>query len=721
MSNSILISVIVTCHSEGILLHRTLRSVYSNLNTFAKPISYEVIVHADNPTQYTINYLANIQHYFPEVKVYKNNFKDLGLSRNFAISKANGKYIATIDADDLMSTNWLSTSLEFLEKQSRPTFTQSEVTVEFEGRNALILKHGEIDKSTDALLSVYANRWNSVIVAPRSLLIEEPYVANSAGYGYEDWNLNCRFIARGAHCALMPETAIFVRRKRANSEWDRQRQSGAVLRANPLLSLAFVRKLNNPFNYLAATHENALSSRQLRSQVKKLVKRHSLIHKVAKRAKAGLSLFEAPRRPVTIPAWLNNEWREMHEIDRQLFPSKSLLRSLDVYDSITTDHKTAGYLYKTIVDRLAYDRYDYVLFVPWLLRGGADKYAIGYANGIAAAREEKKVLVVSTMPKKSEWQAKLNDGVDYLDFGTISEDMSYEIKHRVMSHLIENAGISHIHIINSEFGYDFVRTYENYIRATNKKVIVTSFSQSVATDGRLYGYSHTHVPLVYELASYITSDNRAVIEMWEAEYGFDKKKMHIHNYPVTPSRQLTPSTGSEDGVFRVLWASRLAPEKLVDLVPKIGALLQGKSICIDMYGTPDHDFKISSLRNLPSNVRYGGAFVDFFELPLEDYDVFLYTSLFDGMPHILLEASVAKLPIVASGVGGIPNFIEDTNGVAVHDIHEPEAYAKEIMRLAEDSDLRARLATHAHQKVTREHGRESYNSAIEKMLDRLSY
>ena len=67
-----------------------------------------------------------------------------------------------------------------------------------------------------------------------------------------------------------------------------------------------------------------------------------------------------------------------------------------------------------------------------------------------------------------------------------------------------------LHILNSELAYDFVRDHETYIKATNKRVIATAYSQSTDETGRIFGFSHSHIPQVYQLLDLITTDNEAV-------------------------------------------------------------------------------------------------------------------------------------------------------------------------------------------------------------------
>lgn len=723
MKNSLhtTISVIVTAHAESILTHRTIRSVRRAIERLPSKWRAEIILHVDNGTEETINYIESNADFLGGVSIYYNQFGDLGSSRNFAIKQANGKYIATIDADDIMSENWLLLALNELERRDNPSIVaHSEFTIEFEGADSFIIKHGAKDTATDTLLSVYANRWNSVIIAPRTLLLENPYTPNTPGYGYEDWNLNCRFIFKGVQNILIPETAIFVRRKRDNSEWLRQIVSMSVLRSNDALSFENIRSLKNPFDQSqVSSHAQDISSK-LKRKAKEIIKSRPALLRTARFIKNTTDQQASKKQQESVlPRWLQTEWMKLHTIDRQIFLSQRLKFSIPTYDTISPDHKFAGSLYKQLVDSLQYNHYDYLIFVPWLVKGGADKYAIEYANTINSLRPDKKVLVVGTLDTESPWQSLLDTEVDFLDFGTITASASVAIKYRLMEHVIENGNISHIHIINSEFGYDFVKTHEKYLRSTNKKVLATSFSQSIDTSGRTFGYSHTHVPQVYDLLSLITSDNQAVIDMWKADYGFNPAKMVVHRQPVAIDKAAAARKHTKSSPITLLWAARIAPEKTPETLLEIAKLLPA-NVTIDMYGSIEKSQQLV-VDSLPDNITYKGTFDGFSSLPLREYDALIYTSLFDGMPNTLLEAAQHALPIIAPRVGGIPEFINNMQtGILIEEPTNAKEYVDAIKKIG-DPSLRSTLAQGAIDKLKTDFSSTAYKNSVSAMLDLVDF
>jgi glycosyltransferase involved in cell wall biosynthesis len=78
------------------------------------------------------------------------------------------------------------------------------------------------------------------------------------------------------------------------------------------------------------------------------------------------------------------------------------------------------------------------------------------------------------------------------------------------------------------------------------------------------------------------------------------------------------------------------------------------------------------LGNIPNASKY-----------LKAFDIFVLPSLKEGLPYVLLEATQAGLPIVASNVGGIPDIVGD-KGILVPP-KDPEALATAIKQTLKSS------------------------------------
>ena len=81
------------------------------------------------------------------------------------------------------------------------------------------------------------------------------------------------------------------------------------------------------------------------------------------------------------------------------------------------------------------------------------------------------------------------------------------------------------------------------------------------------------------------------------------------------------------------------------------------------------------------------------------FDLFVLSSVKEGFPFVIIEAMVAKLPIVATRVGAIPEIIENgKNGFAVEP-GNPAALASKIKELLTNDRLNQEFSIQGHQTV----------------------
>jgi len=78
-------------------------------------------------------------------------------------------------------------------------------------------------------------------------------------------------------------------------------------------------------------------------------------------------------------------------------------------------------------------------------------------------------------------------------------------------------------------------------------------------------------------------------------------------------------------------------------------------------------------------------------------DVFVLPSHSEGSPNALLEAMAAKVPIVATTVGGVPEIVTDGESALLTPPHDPKSFSLAIWRMLEDTSLGIRLKEFAYQ------------------------
>jgi glycosyltransferase involved in cell wall biosynthesis len=93
-------------------------------------------------------------------------------------------------------------------------------------------------------------------------------------------------------------------------------------------------------------------------------------------------------------------------------------------------------------------------------------------------------------------------------------------------------------------------------------------------------------------------------------------------------------------------------------------------------------------------------------------DVFVLPSHSEGSPNVLLEAMAAKLPVVATAVGGVPEMVENHKSALLAPSNDPAALATAIASLLTDKELAQRLAHNASELVETQYTPEKYARSL---------
>ena len=101
---------------------------------------------------------------------------------------------------------------------------------------------------------------------------------------------------------------------------------------------------------------------------------------------------------------------------------------------------------------------------------------------------------------------------------------------------------------------------------------------------------------------------------------------------------------------------------------------------------------------------------------LPAFDIFLLPSVKEGFPWVVLEAMSAKLPMIATKVGAVPEIIEDgKNGLLVSPA-QPGQIAEKIKELLANDYLKKEVGLQGHQTVLFKFSAEKMTKEIEAIL-----
>ena len=413
-----------------------------------------------------------------------------------------------------------------------------------------------------------------------------------------------------------------------------------------------------------------------------------------------------------LPDWLIREWQTIHDIEPQLFPSKQLVEHIPFY-TVPNSRLAEPY---TELCRLYGDGVSHVFLIPWLVRGGADLVTLNYIQAICG-RFAENIVVISTLPYDSVWQKRLPANVRFIEFGKNYAFLSVEEKEKLLTRLLLQMTPEVIHNINSELGYNIFIKYGNALK-TFSKLYASSFCGDVTPEGARVGYPFGPLAECFDHLTGVLTDNQSHIDVLCRTYALDKTKMTVHYQPapvVGKKKEFDPVTLKKDGLD-ILWAGRLDRQKRPDILLEVARRCQHMPFRFHVYGSfvIDNDHAIEKRFKAAENLTYHGTFDGLPNIrEISDYDLFLNTSQWDGLPNILLEAISLGLPVVSSDVGGISELVQhEYTGLLVDSYDNIDDYAKCLEQIHEDRSLLPALANNANALIQSRHTWDTFREQL---------
>jgi glycosyltransferase involved in cell wall biosynthesis len=215
--------------------------------------------------------------------------------------------------------------------------------------------------------------------------------------------------------------------------------------------------------------------------------------------------------------------------------------------------------------------------------------------------------------------------------------------------------------------------------------------------------------------------------------GIPASKIHVIRNALDPSPYDVPCTTARANVgrlfnplprFLVGTVGRLSPEKGMEvfvraailLAPRradVGFVLMGEGPTRPLLERLIHD------AGLGNRILLAGFCRDLPAL-LPGLDVFVSPSHTEGLPVALLEAMAARLPVVATAVGGTPEVVVDGQTGYLVPPNRPELLAERIETLLQDAELRQRMGAGGRNRVCEQFTFSAMASRYEELLAQLS-
>jgi glycosyltransferase involved in cell wall biosynthesis len=180
--------------------------------------------------------------------------------------------------------------------------------------------------------------------------------------------------------------------------------------------------------------------------------------------------------------------------------------------------------------------------------------------------------------------------------------------------------------------------------------------------------------------------------------------------------------GAKNGGPALITVGRLVPWKRVDevirLVPELVQKYPRLKLMVVGSGPEEERLKmLCQEMKVEKHVVFTGraSREDALEL-MAGSDLLVLNSVYEGLPHIVLDAMACRTPVVATNISGTSEVLEDgKTGLLVNPCSEEELKDK-IVQLLEDDELRSRIIENAYQEVRERFTWERNLGLLEKEL-----
>lgn len=259
-------------------------------------------------------------------------------------------------------------------------------------------------------------------------------------------------------------------------------------------------------------------------------------------------------------------------------------------------------------------------------------------------------------------------------------------------------GVKYLLTMQSGDSEEFMRKrtwfwYPLYKRVFKNADFIQTISQYLASRARKYGYRG--------LIKVIP--NGVDLRDFEKTLSEEKKQ------------ELKNNLGIKENEKVLITTSRLVEKNAIDDLIKAVRLLDFPyKLLILGRGYQEQQLKdLVKELGLENNIKFLG-FIEYQNISkyLKIADVFIRPSLSEGLGNSFLEAMLCKVPVIATAVGGIPDFLIDRQTGMFCEVKNPQSIAEKIKLLINDNNLRQNIIDNAYDMVLRDYDWEGISEQM---------
>lgn len=717
------LSIILNLHRKAELVEKTIHNLQKiiELNRQTKKTwkEVEIIVTLDNSDEATKAIVYKYKALFSLIA--EVDYKDLALSRNHGVMHAKKNFILFADGDDYFSHNTLEALYKTFYKHYQTIATTANDLIHLNDNQHIVafphyhiefprLLQAEFFDSTDFTVqnNKFLHCFGSRITLYKGLLQKHKLNEDKMPYGYEDWDLNNRLLANGIGFKIS-NFKLYYRRGDEDSLLEKQLEKKNIVRNSLLYDYKMIDE--NPSIVEKVPLEESISLPR-RGIVWRTLAKSNILRKMYHRIR-----FHKTPSPSIKSSHDSSIFAEdkifLESYGEDVLPREDIEYFSVEHFSLHLSHQTK--IYNKIMKFLAGK--DIIYFFPWIVLGGADKVSVAYTKAL----QEKNSCVITSITNGERIKQIRIPHLDLIseldDWKILSEDDQLHI----LVKAIINSHIKLIHIVNSEIAIKSLKYYSQIYQQYKIKTVISLFCPEYDWNNKQWHGFPVLYPEVFKNADLVLLDNHYWYDFFK-ELNNNKEFKYKKLSSPTEKADISYKVKTDD-TKKILWASRICNQKLFGVFEEIVNISPDYIFII--YGSVEewdqHNKEILNRLIQKRNIEFRGAYQRIDEIDLNEFDLYLFTSLYEGIPTIILDMIMEGIPIVSSDVGGISEVLGKDYPLLVKNQYVASDYINKIKEFYKHKDLITQKIKSIRNVVINEYNennfRSDYNTIIEELLN----
>lgn len=176
-------------------------------------------------------------------------------------------------------------------------------------------------------------------------------------------------------------------------------------------------------------------------------------------------------------------------------------------------------------------------------------------------------------------------------------------------------------------------------------------------------------------------------------YKLKKEHVQVVYNPVNINRYSKKNINHRNKMVTYVCVARMVYQKNHKMLLKAFSILNNKVPNTKLILAGDGELK-EELKKEATNLKISEKVIflgNVKNIPklLQQADVFVLTSFYEGLPMTILEAMGSKLPVIVTRVGGVSDIVKD-NGILVES-NDYNGFSSAMVQLSEDKELREKM------------------------------